>query len=65
MIMFRVLGFVNFHLLPVHFSLSSSLGAASGKRTQKLLGAHQERILVAMKESTAVYVLQTRLRFLY
>jgi hypothetical protein len=49
----------------VPFSLSSSLGAGSGKRTQKPLGAHQERILVAMKENMAVFVLQTKFSFLY
>ncbi len=38
------------------FSLSSSLGADSGKRMQKPLGAHQERILIAMKEYMAVSI---------
>jgi hypothetical protein len=45
----------------VPLSLSSSLGAGSGKQTQKPPGAHQERILIAMKENTAVFVLQTKL----
>jgi hypothetical protein len=45
--------------------LSSFLGAGSGKRMQKPLGAHQERILVAMKENTVVFLLQTKFRFLY
>jgi hypothetical protein len=54
-----------FNLLLVPFLLSSSLGAGSGKRTRKPLRAHQERILVAMKENTAVFLLQTKLRFLY
>jgi hypothetical protein len=39
---FRVSGFVNSNLLLVPFSLSSSLGAGSDKRTQKPLGANQE-----------------------
>jgi hypothetical protein len=43
------------------FLLSSSLGPGSGKRTQKPLGAHQERISIAMKENTAVLILQTKL----
>jgi hypothetical protein len=38
------------------FSLSSSLRAGLSKRTQKPLGAHQERILIAMKENTAVLI---------
>jgi hypothetical protein len=64
---FHVLGFLNFNLLLVSFSLSSSLGAGSGKWTQKPLGGHWERILVAMKDNTDVFcfVLQTKLRFLY
>jgi fructose-1,6-bisphosphatase len=33
-----------------------SLGAGSGKQMQKPLGAHQERILIAMKENTAVLI---------
>jgi hypothetical protein len=45
----------------VPFSLSSSLGAGLGKQTQKPLGAHQERISIAMKENTAVLILQTEL----
>jgi hypothetical protein len=61
---FRVLGFVNFNSLLVPQSLSSSLGAGLlGKRTQKPLVAHQERILVAMKENT--FILQTKLRTVY
>jgi hypothetical protein len=38
------------------FLFSSSLGAGLGKRTQKPLGAHQERVLIAMKENTAVLI---------
>jgi hypothetical protein len=44
----------------VPFSGFSSLEAGLGKRTQKPLGAHQERILIAMKENTAVSILQTK-----
>jgi hypothetical protein len=40
----------------VPFLLFSSLGAGSGKWMQKPLGAHQERILIAMKENTAVLI---------
>ncbi len=40
----------------VPFLLSSSLGAGSGKRMQELLGAHQERISITMKENTAVSI---------
>jgi hypothetical protein len=36
-----------------------------GNQTRKLLGAHQERILIAMKENTAVLILQTKLRTAY
>ncbi len=39
--------------------------ASSGKRTQKSLGAHKERILVTMKENKAIFILHTELRFLY
>jgi hypothetical protein len=42
----------------VPFSLSSSLGAGAGKRTQKPLGAHEGGIWIAMKENTAVSNLQ-------
>jgi hypothetical protein len=54
--MFCVLGFLEFTLVP--FSLSSSLGAGSGKRAQKPLGVHQGIILILMKENTAVCNLQ-------
>jgi hypothetical protein len=47
------------------FSLSSSLGAGLSKQTQKPLGAHQEGILIAMKENTAVFILQTALQTVY
>jgi hypothetical protein len=50
---FRV-SFILIYSVPV--SLSSCLGAGLGKRTQKLLGAHQERILIAMKENTTVSI---------
>jgi hypothetical protein len=41
----------------VPFLLSiRSLGAGSGKQTQKPLGAHQERVLIAMKENMAVSI---------
>jgi hypothetical protein len=56
---FRVLLF-QFYFVP--FSLSSSLGAGLGKLTQKPLGAHQEIILIAMKENTAFFLLQTELQ---
>jgi hypothetical protein len=49
----------------VPFLLSSSLGAGSGKRTQKPLGANQERFLISMKENAAVLQFTTKLRFLY
>jgi hypothetical protein len=35
------------------FLVFSSLGAGLGKRTQKPLGAHQEKISIAIKENTA------------
>jgi hypothetical protein len=38
------------------FLPSNSLGAGLGKRTRKLLGAHQERISIALKENTAVLI---------
>ncbi len=41
------------------FLAFSSLGAGLGKLTQKPLGAHQERILFAMKENTAVLIYRT------
>ncbi len=64
-IKFRVLGFFfNFNLLGA-FLAFSSLGAGSSKRTQKLLGAHQERILIAIKENTAVLIEQAELRTVY
>jgi hypothetical protein len=50
-----VFSFVDFNLLLEPFLLSSSLGADLGKWTRKPLGAHQERILIAMKENTAVF----------
>jgi hypothetical protein len=36
-----------------------------GKQTQKPLGVDQERILIAMKENTAVLILQTKLQTVY
>ncbi len=53
---FCVLGFSLILIYSVPFSLSSSLGAGSVKQTRKPLGAHQERILIAMKENTAVAI---------
>jgi hypothetical protein len=47
------------------FLAFSSLGSGSGKRTQKPLGAHQEKILIAMKENTAVSIVQTELQAVY
>ncbi len=38
------------------FLALSSLGAGLGKRTRKLLGAHQENFSIAMKENTAVAI---------
>jgi hypothetical protein len=52
--------FFNFNLLSA-FLAFSTLGAGLGKRMQQLLGAHQERILITMKENTAVLILQTKL----
>jgi hypothetical protein len=49
----------------VPFSLSSSLGAGFCKWTQRPLGAHQERISMAMKENTAVFDLQTKSQTVY
>jgi hypothetical protein len=49
----------------VPFLAFSSLGAGSGKRTQKPLGAHQEMILIAIKENTAVLIVQTKLQTVY
>jgi hypothetical protein len=39
--------------------------AGLGKWTQKPLGAHQEKILIAIKENTAVSIVQTKLRTVY
>ncbi len=39
----------------------SALGAGSSKRTRQPLGAHQEGILIIMKENTAVLIVQTKL----
>jgi hypothetical protein len=50
------LGFIIFNFTFGAFLAFSSLGPCLGKRTQKPLGAHQERILIAMKESTAVLI---------
>ncbi len=47
------------------FLVFSSLGAGSGKRTRKPLGGHQEKILIAIKENTAVLIVQTKLRTVY
>jgi hypothetical protein len=55
---FRVLGFLLILIFSVPFLLSSSLGAGLDKRTQKPLGAHQERTSIAMKENRAVCDLQ-------
>jgi hypothetical protein len=49
----------------VPFLLFSSLGAGLGKRTQKPLDAHQEKILIAMKENAAVAIVQTKLQTIY
>jgi hypothetical protein len=54
----------NFSLLGA-FLAFSSLGAGSSKQTRKLFGAHQERISIAIKENTAVSIVQTELRTLY
>jgi hypothetical protein len=43
----------------------SSLGAGLDKQTQKPLGAHQEKILIAIKENMAVLIVQTKLRTVY
>jgi hypothetical protein len=55
---FRVFFF--FNLLGA-FLAFSSLGAGSSKQTRKSLGAHQEKILIAMKENTAVLIVRTKL----
>jgi hypothetical protein len=47
----------------VLFSPLSSLGAGSDERTQTPLGAHQKRILIAIKDNMAFD--RTDLRFLY
>jgi hypothetical protein len=47
------------------FSLLALLGAGSGKRTRKPLGAHQEKTLIAIKENTAVSIVQTELQTVY
>jgi hypothetical protein len=54
----------NFDLLSA-FLAFRSLGAGLSKRTRKPLGAHQEKILIAMKENTAVLIVQTKLRTVY
>jgi hypothetical protein len=55
-----------FNLILLGASLAfSSLGAGSGKRMQKPLGAHQERISIAIKENTAVSIVQTELQTVY
>jgi hypothetical protein len=51
---FRVLGFL-LYLLGALLAFNS-LGAGLGKRTQKPLGAHQERILITIKENMAVSI---------
>ncbi len=51
---FRV--YFNFNLLLVPSSLSSSLGAGSGKLTWKPLGAHQKRILIAIWRRTWLFL---------
>jgi hypothetical protein len=53
---FIILGFLLFSIYSVPFSLSSSLGTGSSKRTRKPLGAHQGRISIAMKENRAFAV---------
>jgi hypothetical protein len=53
---FRVLGFFYFNFAFGAFLAFSFLGAGSGKRAQKPLGAHQERILIPMKENTAALI---------
>jgi hypothetical protein len=49
----------------VPFSLSSSLCAGVGKRTQKPLGAHQDRFGDGNEGEDDCFVLQTKLWFLY
>jgi hypothetical protein len=48
-------------LLDGAFLVFSSLGAGLGKRTGKpLIGAHQGKILIAIKENTALLIVQTK-----
>jgi hypothetical protein len=47
------------------FLASSFLGASSGKRMQKPLGAHHKDSMIVVKENTAVCVLKTKVRLLY
>jgi hypothetical protein len=53
---FRVLRFFYFNFIFGAFLAFSSSGAGLGKRMRKPLGAHQEKILIAMKGSTAVLI---------
>jgi hypothetical protein len=62
---FRILGFLLNLIYSVPFLLSSSLGAGLGKRTQKLLGAHQERISIANEREDGCLKFTTKSRFLY
>jgi hypothetical protein len=57
---------VSFNIIFCAFLAFSSLGAGLvGKRTRKPLGAHQEKILIAIKENTAVLIVQTKLQTVY
>ncbi len=59
-VIFCILGFSDFDLL---WCLSSLLGAGSGKRTRKLLGAHQERFEHRYEgEHDWLFVLQAKLQ---
>ncbi len=79
-ILFMHINTVNFHLIHAYFSylrvlliliylvpfsLSSSPGAGLGKRTQKLLGAHQDIFNYRNEREHSCVILQTELRFLY
>ncbi len=64
-ISFRVLGFLfSFNLLGA-FLAFSSLGAGLGKRTQKRLVHIRSGFLIAIKENTAVSIVQTELQTVY
>jgi hypothetical protein len=62
---FRVRYILTFYFTFGAFLAFSSLGAGSGKRTQKPLGAHQDRFFDRNEGEHGCIVLQTKLRTVY